>query len=273
MKLKLNQFFYMHSVFTYQEFLEYLEAQGTTNSATQHSILKYHLKQGHIMRLRRELYAVVPPTVDPDTCTVDPYLIASKMAEDAVLGYHTALELHGLAYSSFEHFTYITRHHIRPFVFRNQLFRSVQIPVSLTKKQRESYGVMKVKREGIDMRVTSLARTLVDILARPDLAGGWEEIWRSLETLAVFNVEEAIEYVRLLENATTAAKLGYFLEQLPSAVAVDKKYIQQLQRQRPNQCHYLERNRRHPSKFIPKWNLMVPLEIIGKTWEEPHEDI
>ena len=31
--------------------------------------------------------------------TVDPYLVAAKMTEDAVLAYHTALEFHGRAYS------------------------------------------------------------------------------------------------------------------------------------------------------------------------------
>ena len=37
--------------------------------------------------------------LDPASMTVDPYLMAAKMTEDAVLAYHTALEFHGRANS------------------------------------------------------------------------------------------------------------------------------------------------------------------------------
>ena len=37
--------------------------------------------------------------LDPASMTVDPYLVAAKMTEDAVLAYHTALEFHGRANS------------------------------------------------------------------------------------------------------------------------------------------------------------------------------
>ena len=74
------------------------------------------------------------------------------------------------------------------------------------------FGVLRHRRSGSEMRVTGLERTLVDVLDRPDLTGSWEEIWRSLESLEFFDIEQVIEYVLLLENATTAAKVGFFLE-------------------------------------------------------------
>ena len=39
--------------------------------------------------VRRGLYTVVPAGADPGACPVDPYLLASRLAGDAVLGYHT----------------------------------------------------------------------------------------------------------------------------------------------------------------------------------------
>jgi len=33
--------------------------------------------------------------MDPAHCPVDPFLVASKMAEDAVIAYGSALDLHG----------------------------------------------------------------------------------------------------------------------------------------------------------------------------------
>ena len=61
--------------------------------------------------------------------------------------------------------------------------------------------------------MTGLERTLVDVLNRPDLTGSWEEIWRSLESVEFFDLDKVAEYVHLLGNATTAAKVDFFLEQ------------------------------------------------------------
>jgi len=76
----------------------------------------------------------------------------------------------------------------------------------------------------------------------------------------------------LLKNSTTAAKVGYFLEQRPAHLAVDRKYIQQLLSLIPKQPHYMNRSRQGEGKYIEKWQLIVPLEIINKTWEEPNAE-
>ncbi|MDO8723214.1 MAG: hypothetical protein Q7J31_13475 [Syntrophales bacterium] len=57
----------------------------------------------------------------------------------------------------------------------------------------------------MEVRVTGLERTFVDVLYRPDLSGSWEEIWRSLETVEFFDLDKVAAYVVLLGNATTAA--------------------------------------------------------------------
>jgi predicted transcriptional regulator of viral defense system len=65
----------------------------------------------------------------------------------------------------------------------------------------------------MELRIASLERTLVDALDRPDLSGSREEIWRSLESVEFFNLDKVVEYGLLLGNATTGAKVGFFLEQ------------------------------------------------------------
>lgn len=271
--MKPLNFFLQHPIFSYRDFLMFLSAQGTKKRDAQNAALKYYLKIGRITHLRRELYAVTSPLAQHETSTIDLYLLASKMTDDAVLGYHTALELHGVAYSVFENFTYIASHPLRPFVFDTHIFRGVPIPKSLRDKHKENFGVNTIKREGVNVGITSLARTIVDVLDRPELAGGWEEVWRSLESVAVFDVEETVKYTLLLNNATLAAKLGFFLEQRPTTLAVEEKYLKQLQKKIPSKPHYLERSRRRSGKLISRWNLIVPAEILSKSWEEPHEDV
>ncbi len=130
------------------------------------------------------------------------------------------------------------------------------------------FGVLRHRRSGSEMRVNGLERTLVDVLDRPDMTGSWEEIWRSLESLEFFDIEQVIEYVLLLENATTAAKVGFFLEQHREDLMVDDVHLKPLKRLRPWQPHYLKRGKRKGGRWVKKWNLIVTDEILNQSWGE-----
>lgn len=67
----------------------------------------------------------------------------------------------------------------------------------------------------------------------------------------------------------STAKVGYFLDQRPPHLSADQKYIKKLLSHIPKQPHYMNRNHRKDGKYIEKWQLIVPLEIINRTWEEP----
>ena len=72
------------------------------------------------------------------------------------------------------------------------------------------FGVEARDRVGLDVAVTGLERTLVDLFDRPHLGGGVEEVWKSLATVEFFDLEAVTEYAALLGNATTVAKVGFF---------------------------------------------------------------
>ena len=99
-----------------------------------------------------------------------------------------------------------------PLTFRSQVFRGAKFPEALLRSGTKHFGVLTSERSGVAVRVTSLERTLVDVLHRPDLSGAWEEIWRSLESVEFFNVDQVVEYALLLGNATTSLSfLGFGL--------------------------------------------------------------
>ena len=202
-----------------------------------------------------------------ETGLVDPYLIAAKMTKDAVLGYHTALEFHGKAYSVFNQYHYLSKSRSLAVQFRTNLFQGVSFPQSLCDKKQEMFDVISHQRAGVEIHVTSLERTFVDVLDRPDLAGGWEEIWRSLEQIEFFDVDKVVEYVKLLDNATTAAKVGFFLEQRKEALMVDDKYFNKLKALVPKQPHYFN-TKEKSGRLMKEWNIIVPQYILDKTWQE-----
>ncbi len=266
--MKLQDFFATHPVFTYQDLVEFLSDKGSTNVKTRESILNHHTKSGHLLRVRRGLYVTVPPGLTPEKCPVDPYLLTSRMAPDAVLAYHTALELHGKAYSVREEFAYLTRSKSRPLNLRGQRYRGVAHPRKLREKGQESFGVTSVDRQGLDVRVTSLDRTFVDVLDRPSMGGTWEEIWRSLELIEFFDLDNVVEYTHLLGNATTAAKVGFFLEQHQDTLMPDEGHLDRLGSFIPVKPHYMVHKGRTAGRFLKRWNLVVPPEILERRWEE-----
>ncbi len=103
----LSTFFHLHPVFSRLEVIGFLADRGTTHPGTVDSLLRHHVGRGHILRVRQGLYASVPPGATPETAPADPFLLASRAQEGAVIAYHSALGVHGLAYSTFEVLSYV----------------------------------------------------------------------------------------------------------------------------------------------------------------------
>jgi len=266
--MKLNEFLSQHAVFTVDELDRFLSTRGSGKPNTRKSLLTYYRNQGRIIPVRRSLYATVPLGSDPASTPVDPYLVAAKMSLDAVLAYHTALEFHGKAYSVYTMLHYVSARKSLPLKFQAHEFRRAPVPQLLGEKGKEMFGVMTHKRSGVDLRVTNLERTFVDVLDRPDLTGSWEEIWQSLESIEFFDLDQVVEYVFLLENATTAAKVGFFLEQHKESLMVEEAHLNPLRKMRPRQPHYFMRGKRKGCRWVKDWNLMIPVEILDKSWGE-----
>jgi len=276
---KLTHFFQTHPVFTFDEASQFLTERGTAHRGTQKALLSYHQKRGRLLRVRRGLYVTVPKAGSAKLHRPDPFLVASKLAPDAVLAYHTALEFHGCAYSYSYETTVLTQAHLRPFSFRGRSYRSLPPPVVLSRQRQPWFGVQTMDYRGlagttVPVRVTSVERTLVDVLDRPDLGGGWEEIWRSLAMIERLDWESLLAYTRLLGNATTAAKVGFFLSQHQEELQAPGRVLKDLGSLRPGQVHYLDRKTRtEDNELSREWNLVVPRLVAGRAWEDlPWDD-
>ena len=267
-------FFAQHPVFTVEEadrFLDARRAGRPQNRQTRQSLLRHYRQQGRLQNVRRGLYAVTTPGQGADAVSASPFssspfssadtfLIAARLTPDAVLAYHTALQLHGFAHSVREERVCLSQQKlVRPLRFAGVLYRTVPPPAALPAADRMSLGVETLDRQGLPVRATGLERTLVDVLDRPSLAGGWEEAWRSWEGVAVLlDFAFLLRYARLLGSATTAAKLGYVLEAGRERLAVPAAVLDALRALAPRQPHPVERGLRRGTRLVRPWNLLVP---------------
>jgi predicted transcriptional regulator of viral defense system len=260
------EFFETHPVFLHAE---YLAARATRGRSvrTSNNLLAQHLAAGRLVRVRRGLYATVPRGVDPDRATVDPYLVCSHAADDAVVAYHAALQFFGKAHSVWRRFHYLTRNRARPFVFRGLEFVAVQAPTAVRSQAEWGGGVVAVEHAGGLVRVRTLEHTLVDLLDVPARGGGWEEIWRSLEMVEYFDLEAVVAYALALGSALTVARVGFCLEQHRESWMVEETHLDALRAHAPGQPRYLD-STRQPGRLVSGWNLIVPEYVLHRGWEE-----
>ena len=269
MAMKIDDFFSTHNVFRYDEFEAFiLKRKTTSKNSTIYNLLTYHQKKGRIRRIRRGIYCSIPKGVDADSHLADPFLIASKLSPDVIIGYRTALYFFGKLHSIQNEFVYLSsKKEKNPFVYQGTLYRAVSIPLALKRSNKNDFGVKTLDRLGQKIRITTLERTVVDILDRPYLCGSWEEIWLSLENIEYLNLTEVFDYALLLGNATTIAKLGFYLETHKDTLMVSDRYLDELRKYIPRIPHYIERDTNNPQSLISAWNLIIPSSLIQREWE------
>lgn len=263
-------FFTQHLLFSVNELRQNLNYRGTESSL--YSLLRYHLKKGHVRHVKNGLYAYVPPGTNPQNVFVDSYLLASKLAKDAVIGYQSALGYWGKLYSMRNDLVYLTSENVSQpqFSFEGIKYKAVFFPKRLVQHKNELFGVSSVDRVGEKILVTSLERTFVDVLDRFYMMNDWEEIYRSFEAIGYLNLDKVVEYVLMLENATTIAKVGFFLEQFKEVWFVEDKHLNQLRNYIPKKPLYIDRKSKKLQKLVKQWNIIVPESLLIRDWEEPY---
>ena len=264
--MKVREFLATHPVFRLEEYRAFLKSRGSTNDQTLHASLRYHVSQGNVLRIRRGLFAAVPPGFTPENVPVDPYLLTMGLADECVVAFHAAVQFHGKAHTVHHRYHYLTRPRRLPFRFRGQEFIAVGDPPWLGGKDS---GVVEEFHAGGSVRVTSLERTLVDLMIHPQYGGGWEEVIRSMDSVEFFNVDRVVEHAVASGNATAVARVGFYLEQRREELLLEEKHLEALQRHIPGQLRYMDPARRHPGRLIGRWNLVVPLRVLERQWEEP----
>lgn len=254
-----------HPVFRVEDFVAAHAHAGDRSPATSLTLLKRGVAAGRYLHLRRGLYAVVPPGVEPERAEVDPFLLASVHTPDAAIAFHAALELHGRGYSTWSRLHVWTQHRSKPWTWRG-----VEIVPVLAERDGETVlpGIVTRPHAGGFVRVTSVERTVVDVLDQPDKGGGWEEILRSFAMIEFVDVEAVVADAISRGRALTAARVGWVLGLRQAEWHVEAGHLAALRGRRPSSPTYLDSSRT-PGRLDGAWNLIVPEQLPGLLTEVP----
>ena len=213
-------------------------------------------RSGKLLHPQRGIYVVVPPTkINEKSFQPDTYLIASKIQTPYYLGYHTALELHGCAYSAYnEAYVVVTPNKkFRGFEFKNIRYR----PVFNSNSQ---IGVKQINHKNQKIKVSTASRTFLDCIERPEYAGGWEECLKSLESLAGVKANEVKQLLDKIGKDMLFRKTGLILDlfnENPYYQGILSKLEQYLTKKMGTSPMYLKEGAK--SELDKKWGIYVPI--------------
>lgn len=261
--MKAEAFLAAHPVFSRAELAAVLHHQKRAD-ATIDSHLKRWRRLSRVARVKPGVFVRLDAASAADHVEPDYIALASRMAPDAVVGYHTALEAHGVAQSLFERLTFVTWTKAKSTSFRGRRFVPVRPRASLIAARRGEPWVERMDRAGLEIHVTTIERTVADVLDRPDLAGGIEETWRSISAVPALDTTALEQYVAALGSATLAARVGFFLEQRREELVVPDTVLDRLRKRIPRAPVFMDR--RLKGHLVATWALIVPDAIVADDW-------
>src|SRR5258708_6686087 len=184
-RVSLTQFAQSSPLFTLEELGHRYGKKKPTRSVRN---MLYRLKrQGRVRQLTKGVYAGALASA-----SVNRYGGPGKLRKDAVVAFHSALELHGVANQVFQTVYYLSVRPRRDVVFDGVTYHCVAPPRQLVRAHRLDFQV-ELSRDKV--RVTGRERSIVDCLASLPYSGGVDELGRT-------HVKLDAAYVKRTADAT-----------------------------------------------------------------------
>lgn len=250
---KITKRFLNQGPFTFEDVYQAFKSEN--KKKTLHNYLYNALRDERIKPIKRGLYYVEALSDARSHRVIEPFLVAAKLANDCVLAYHSALELHGVAYSYTHRIYFYSGTRTRRFEFMDAEYIPVQ--------KKVTWGVISIEREGGIVRMTDRERTVLDCLDRPDYAGGLEELFKSLDLFPSVDFDKMRGYLKKIGKVILYAKAGFLLEHFKERWNVSDALLSEIEKEvQGKESRYFCAKKGH-SRLIRRWNLIIPDNFIS----------
>jgi predicted transcriptional regulator of viral defense system len=253
-------FFSRHPVFTLRQAVSELSPEGELSRIRDR--LRYHVEQGTLKLLERELYAVVPAIGGGGSFTADAFLAAAAVRPDGIFAHHAALELLGAAHSMWRRLTVFTASRRRPLDAGGVVVRFVAHPKCFRDAGAVQFGTRTVEHAAAVLRVTGPERTLVEGFRDLAEVGGPEEFVASAAGFPTLDLELLAAVLARYGMRLLWSAVGWFLDRHRRTFHVDDAALRRYERHRPRSPQYLLRGSRGGT-LEARWNLILPDELVS----------
>lgn len=161
------------------------------SEATARSVIRSLLRKGWLTRLVGRRYMVLPPSHGPENMGENNVLaLASAAVEQSYVRWWSAASFHGLTTQRPRVATVAVLKQRDDVTIEGHAVRFVQIA------PRKFFGFAEIEIYGRTVRLSTPAKTVIDCIDRPALAGGPSEVAR-----IVFGASRSVETIDLVADA------------------------------------------------------------------------
>jgi hypothetical protein len=146
------------------------------------------------------------------------------------------------------------------------MYQFVLPPKTLYTAGHSEVEAITISRSCAELRVTSIERTVVDVLNQPKLSGGIDEVFRSLDRVKTLDGEKVVAYTMLLQKPTLAALVGWWLDRHRLKYCISNDVLRPLRYALPINPAYVLGAKPGDSVLMKPWQLLVPKRIGQLEW-------
>lgn len=223
----------------------------TGSKEAAHSILHDYLKAGYIERIRRDLYTAI--SLETKQPIANRFMIASSIAEDAYVSYHSAFEYYGFANQVYYEFYVTTSLRFSDFEYEGITYKCISPTINS--------GVIETRAA---VRITDIERTVIDSIYAFEKIGGLEEMLRCLDLIPSLRTERLQRYLSEYKLAYLYQKVGFILYHLKDRLDMSESFFDFCKHNSPKSKKYLYHQKgASPEDFVfhKEWNLYAPKDI------------
>lgn len=214
-------------------------------------------KAGYIRRIRKGTYLQVPSYIEkPQEWLGDEYKLALNFWPNSYFTGWTSANHWGLTEQVFRTIVLVTSDRVRT---ENEPTAATKFLIKRIRKLDLSWGIVHEWRDGSKVSIANPSRTIIDVLAYPELSGGIQIGSEFLKAyLDDFDIHELIQDAFNHAPGSSLKRLGYLLEL--------NGYGHMVERDKLNKAISkgvipLDPSRAHSGFRIMKWNILVNTKI------------
>jgi predicted transcriptional regulator of viral defense system len=178
------------------------------NKNTARKVVHSLLRKGWLTRLKRGRYLFLPPEYGPENLGENnPLAIASSIVEPSYVGWWAAASFHGFTTQKPMTITVATLRQVSGRVIEGNEIHFVKVV------PRKFFGFKTYDAYGRGAAISTPAKTLLDCVDRPDLAGGPTEVTHiAYGASNMVSQEELTDAALQMKSTATLQRLGFLAD-------------------------------------------------------------
>lgn len=200
-----------------------------------------YLKKGYIRRIKKNLYCAV--SIEHQGVIPSKFEIASQITDVSFVSHRSALEFYGYMHQVYSEVTVSSSKQFHDFDFEFITF--------IYKRTTSDLFVESIR----GVRVTSLSRTIIDLIDRIRTIDDVEDIFQALKIIPALNEVEILEYLKTTKKQVLYNKVGYILGEFKEQLMLSHSFFKTLQECKVMTKRYLTSEKARLRKYQVTWNL------------------